>query len=437
MVNVQLVFFLITCLPFTVYSEGSVDYCYTLPACNASMWSTLSPKYCNGTRQSPINIVTADVKADINLTAFNFTGFNDSSHLINIENTGKSVKILSDALNIGVSGGGLQSQYNTTQLHFHWGNGSSINGSEHTVDGQQYAMEMHIVNSRADLNATAALSDSTGYAVLGFFIEATNDTGKPEVWKNLTSLLANITKEAASVDIKNQFTIDSLLQGVDRTKYYRYRGSLTTPTCNENVVWTVFKDTIKVSKNLIDLFSSTVHTNTTTDPFIITNYRPVQALNGRVVTSQPTTTAAPSTIPSSALHHTLSVSTALLCLALFRCFVSVSVCTAVKDLGVIINPSLFFEAHVNNITRITLFYLRNIAKIRNMMSLQDIEKLVFLLLLYLFVVWFLPVATSADSSKAWCYKFPLCDESTWSLIPKAYCNGSRQSPINIVTKCPG
>ncbi|KAI5620958.1 hypothetical protein C0J50_19451, partial [Silurus asotus] len=43
--------------------------------------------------------------------------------------------------------------------------------------------------------------------------------------------------------------------------------------------------------------------------------------------------------------------------------VSVSACTAVKDLGVII-------------TRIAFLHLRNIAKIRNMMTLQDAEKLV-------------------------------------------------------------
>ncbi|KAF7702428.1 hypothetical protein HF521_001711, partial [Silurus meridionalis] len=56
--------------------------------------------------------------------------------------------------------------------------------------------------------------------------------------------------------------------------------------------------------------------------------------------------------------------------------VSVSACTAVKDLGVIIDPSLSFESHVNNVTRNAFFHLRNIAKIRNMMSLQDAEKLV-------------------------------------------------------------
>ncbi|KAI5103147.1 hypothetical protein C0J45_6728, partial [Silurus meridionalis] len=54
----------------------------------------------------------------------------------------------------------------------------------------------------------------------------------------------------------------------------------------------------------------------------------------------------------------------------------VSVCTAVKDLGVIIDSNLSCEAHVNNITRIAFFDLRNIAKIRNMMLLQGAEKLV-------------------------------------------------------------
>ncbi|KAF4085393.1 hypothetical protein AMELA_G00117470 [Ameiurus melas] len=309
--NVQLVPFLMACLLSTVCSEGSVDFCYNFPECNATTWPTIAPHHCNGTRQSPINIVTADVKADGNLTAFSFTGFNDNSTLLNIQNTGKSVKILLDDQKMSVSGGGLQNTYNSKEFHFHWGNGSSFSGSEHTVDGRQYAMEMHIVNIRADVSVASA-DESTAYAVLGFFIEATNDSGKPESWKNLTSFLSTIPKEGDSRDIMYQLTVDSLLQGVDRTKYYRYLGSLTTPTCNEIVVWTVFKDPVKVSKDLIDLFSNTVHINTTADPFITNNHRVLQALNGRVVTSQPTSSA-------STHHLTLSISTALLYYVFFWC----------------------------------------------------------------------------------------------------------------------
>ncbi|XP_053367897.1 carbonic anhydrase 4-like isoform X1 [Clarias gariepinus] len=316
--NVQLVSFLIACLLSTVYSEGSIDFCYNLPECNASTWPHLAPHACNGTRQSPINIVTADVKPDKNLTAFQFIGFNDSSTFLNILNTGKSVKIELDGQKISVSGGGLQNQYNSTQVHFHWGNGSSINGSEHTVDGRQYAMEMHIVNIRADLPSAAAANDSTADAVLSFFIEATNDSGTPESWKNLTSFLSKIPKEGDTLDIMNQLTLDSLLQGVDRTKYYRYLGSLTTPTCDEVVVWTIFKDPIKVSKDLVALFSNTVHIKTLADPFITNTYRSSQALNGRVVTSQATSSTS-TTSSAITLHHTLSISTALLYSVLFWC----------------------------------------------------------------------------------------------------------------------
>lgn len=61
---------------------------------DATTWPTLVPQYCNGTRQSPINIVTADVKADSNLTAFSFNGFDDKANILQILNSGKSGKVL-------------------------------------------------------------------------------------------------------------------------------------------------------------------------------------------------------------------------------------------------------------------------------------------------------------------------------------------------------
>lgn len=67
--------------------------------------------------------------------------------------------------------------------------------------------------------------------------------GKPE----------HIPSSGTSVDMTPGLTLDALLEGVDRSKYYRYLGSLTTPVCNEAVVWTVFKDSIKVSKDLVSV----------------------------------------------------------------------------------------------------------------------------------------------------------------------------------------
>ncbi|KAJ8956793.1 hypothetical protein NQ314_006669 [Rhamnusium bicolor] len=37
----------------------------------------------------------------------------------------------------------------------------------------------------------------------------------------------------------------------DLAGFYRYDGSLTTPACNEGILWTVFTNTIPISENQV------------------------------------------------------------------------------------------------------------------------------------------------------------------------------------------
>ncbi|XP_062331294.1 carbonic anhydrase XVb [Osmerus eperlanus] len=277
-----------TLLP-TVYGDGSsVAWCYHDSNCSYTTWPTIATG-CNGSSQSPIDIVSASAKGDFKLTSFTFTKFGDKSSMTLIKNKGKTVQV--DLANgVQVSGGGLTEAYDSLQFHLHWGNGSSSPGSEHTVDGKAFPMELHVVNIKSSLNrnTTLAVKDPSGLAALGFFIEAAsgNGTGTPASWKTLTSYLTIITQNGTNASITSGISLDDLLTGVDRTKYYRYKGSLTTPNCNEAVVWTVFKDTIKISQDLINQFYSTVHIDTNSSILMVNTYRGVQPSNGRVVTTQ-------------------------------------------------------------------------------------------------------------------------------------------------------
>ncbi len=60
-------------------------------------------------------------------------------------------------------------------------------------------------------------------------------------------------------------------------------------------------------------------------------------------------------------------------LQLDRCPVPSS---TVKNLGVILESNLFFENHISHVTKTAFFHLINIAKLQNMLSVSDAEKLV-------------------------------------------------------------
>jgi len=55
----------------------------------------------------------------------------------------------------------------------------------------------------------------------------------------------------SKVNVTDGISIDDLLGDVNRAEYFRYNGSLTTPSCDEAVVWTVFKEAVKMDQALV------------------------------------------------------------------------------------------------------------------------------------------------------------------------------------------
>ncbi len=60
--------------------------------------------------------------------------------------------------------------------------------------------------------------------------------------------------------------------------------------------------------------------------------------------------------------------------------------STVKNLGVILDSNLSFENHISHVTKTAFFYLRNIAKLQNMLSVSDAEKFVHAFIIVIVVL---------------------------------------------------
>jgi carbonic anhydrase len=162
----------------------------------------------------------------------------NNGHTIQVNFPGGDVLTIGDA------------SYELVQFHFH-------SPSEHTVKGEHFAMEMHLVHRSAEGNL----------AVAGVFIEeGQHNPAFDPIWSNLPTTKGN---ESHFQDVIVDLT--TLLP--TETTTYRYDGSLTTPPCSEGVKWIIATTPIQLSKEQIGAIRKIIHGNN----------RPVQPLHGRPV----------------------------------------------------------------------------------------------------------------------------------------------------------
>jgi len=302
--------------------------------------------------QSPIDLdssMKAEVHAPINFRNY-FNGHFNKFFKGSLRNTGTSVqwninhlddsqlyggamwKWKNPSIRDGPYGGKTHTHaYYLWQLHFHWGEpGKTDKGSEHTVDGEMYPMEVHLVHingkyigPKGYVKAADALADKYGAAVLGIFFHI--DNSKPQnqeplstiddkVWEihwpgagskrsanrnpllspemdlddveeaqmehdhalNVRSMaygfskLAQMKEEAAlekrephTDSIKLTLNLGAFIRkairnGADKTMstYWSYKGSLTTPDCQEAVTWVVFSRSLPIAQVQSNSFAS-------------------------------------------------------------------------------------------------------------------------------------------------------------------------------------
>ena len=206
-------------------------------------WSKINVdwgKCGTGNRQSPIDIRDG---MRVDLEQINFD-YHPSS--FNVTDNGKTVQVMVGRGNFLSVGNRM---YELVQFHFH-------RPGEERINGKGYEMVVHLVHK-----------DGEGrIAMLALLLER----GRPQpaiqqVWNNLPLEKMETMAPAESLDPMD------LLPA--RREYYTFMGSMTTPPCQEGVLWIVMKEPVQASPAQLALFSRLYPLNA----------RPVQAGSGRII----------------------------------------------------------------------------------------------------------------------------------------------------------
>ena len=193
-------------------------------------------------RQSPV-----DIAGDIAEGAPNLEfAYNDVANLVT--NTGDFIKVKYE------EGGGIQlngRMYKLSEIHAH-------NPGEHTIDGERFALETHLVHTR----------DSGEIAVVGILYRFGDANSA------IQSIIANAPgRDEYDAKPHSPVTPGELIP--TDSGYYAYSGSLTTPPYTEGVQWIVMSDAQEVSEEQVTRLAALTGGGT--------NSRAIQPLNGRQI----------------------------------------------------------------------------------------------------------------------------------------------------------
>ncbi|XP_020832736.1 carbonic anhydrase 9 isoform X1 [Phascolarctos cinereus] len=248
------------------------------------LWSRVS-RACGGHLQSPVDIRPDSTYFRPDLVPPQLHGFFISpDQPLQLNNNGHTVQLtLPPGLWMTLGQG---TEYRALQLHLHWG-APGVPGSEHTVSGHRFPAEIHVVHLNTQYDTVKeALGQPGGLAVLAAFLQEGPEEN--DAYQQLLSRLGAIDEEDSETWVPGLDISALLPQNLHR--YFRYKGSLTTPPCSQGVIWTVFNQTVLLSAEQLQILTESV-----LGPMgsrLQRNFRLTQPLNGRMIeASFPTTIA--------------------------------------------------------------------------------------------------------------------------------------------------
>lgn len=214
-------------------------------------WATLSAEYAEcgrGSRQSPIDLPVA-ANADIPRAPAAEMRVYHHEHALEVSNNGHTVAVSYDDGDQLALGGHV---YPLVQYHFH-------TPSEHTVAGQHFPGELHLVHRAANGRL----------AVVGVMLESGAHNAAFDAVIGHLPATAGASERVDRVPVD----IDALLPASRHA--FRYEGSLTTPPCSEGVEWLVMRTPVSIDTHQLNSLTAVLHHNN----------RDTQALHGRAIKS--------------------------------------------------------------------------------------------------------------------------------------------------------